>query len=137
MLIPFTPAGVPVIAASAAALLGLLSQRRAAQGAGVSDEIWLTIGVLTVATAAIRAAGPVLLGGRELPGPVQGVIALVAPALLAALVVVETVGAPEGGALELDARVVGVGAAAIALRFGAHDAPGGRARGARNGRSHG
>ena len=60
-------------------------------------------------------------------------IALVAPALLAALIVVETVGAPEGGAYELDARVVGVGVAAIALRFGAHDAPGGRAGGARNG----
>jgi branched chain amino acid efflux pump len=89
----------------------------------VSDEIWLTIGVLTVATVAIRAAGPVLLGGRDLPGPVQRVIALVAPALLAALIVVETLGAPEGGAYELDARVVGVGVAAIALRFGAHTLP--------------
>ena len=42
--------------------------------------------------------------------PFQGVIALVAPALLAALVVVETVGAPEGGSLDVDARVLGVGA---------------------------
>jgi len=82
-------------------------------------EIWITIAVLAVATAAIRASGPVLLGGRELPPRAQGVIALVAPALLAALIVVETVGAPEGGSLELDARVIGVGAAAVALRFGA------------------
>ena len=74
-------------------------------------EVWVTIAVLAVATAAIRAAGPVLLGGRELPAPLQGVIGLVAPALLAALVVVETVGAPEGGALDVDARVLGVGAA--------------------------
>ena len=50
-------------------------------------------------------------------------IALFAPALLAALVVVETVGAPEGGALELDARVLGVGAAALALAAGASTLP--------------
>jgi branched-subunit amino acid transport protein len=82
-------------------------------------EVWVTIAVLAVATAAIRASGPVLLGGRELPGRVQGVISLLAPALLAALVVVETVGAPEGGSLELDARLAGIGAAALALRAGA------------------
>ncbi len=81
-------------------------------------EIWITIAVLTVATAAIRASGPLLLGGRELPAPAMGVIALVAPALLAALVVIQTLGAPEGGSLEIDARIAGVGAAAIALRAG-------------------
>jgi branched-subunit amino acid transport protein len=82
-------------------------------------EIWITIAVLIVATAAIRASGPLLLGGRDLPAPAMGVIALVAPALLAALVVVQTFGAPEGGAYELDARIAGVGAAALALRAGA------------------
>lgn len=82
------------------------------------SEVWITIAVLAIATAAIRASGPVLLGGRELPGPARGVIALIAPALLAALVVVETFGAPEGGALEIDSRVLGVGAAAIGLRIG-------------------
>jgi branched-subunit amino acid transport protein len=80
-------------------------------------EIWITIGVLIVTTAAIRASGPVLLGGRDMPASVQSVIALVAPALLAALVVVETLSAPEGGSLELDARIAGVGAAAVALRM--------------------
>lgn len=78
-------------------------------------EVWITIGVLTVTTAAIRASGPVLLGGRDMPASVQGVISLVAPALLAALVVVETLSAPEGNSLELDARIAGVGAAAVAL----------------------
>jgi branched-subunit amino acid transport protein len=78
-------------------------------------EVWITIGVLTVTTAAIRASGPVLLGGRDMPHSVQSVISLVAPALLAALVVVETLSAPEGGSLELDARIAGVGAAAVAL----------------------
>jgi branched-subunit amino acid transport protein len=82
-------------------------------------EIWITIGVLGVATAAVRASGPLLLGGRELPAAATGVIALVAPALLAALVVVQTFSAPEGGVYELDARIAGVGAAAIALRAGA------------------
>lgn len=86
-------------------------------------EVWVTIAVLAVATAAIRASGPLLLGGRELPGPARGVVVLLAPALLAALVVAETVGAPAGGELELDARVAGVGAAAIALGLGARTLP--------------
>lgn len=79
------------------------------------SDVWITIAVLAVATAAIRASGPVLLGGRELPGRLQGVIALLAPALLAALVVVETIGAPAGGALNIDERLVGVTAAGIVL----------------------
>ena len=83
------------------------------------SEVWITIAVLTVATAAIRACGPLLVGGRELPAAAMSVIALVAPALLAALVVVQTLGAPEGGSYELDARIAGVGAAAIALWRGA------------------
>ena len=82
-------------------------------------EVWITVGVLAVATAAIRVCGPVLLGGRELPAPAMSVIGLVAPALLAALVVIQTFSAPEGGSFELDARIAGVAAAAFALRAGA------------------
>jgi len=77
-------------------------------------EVWITIGALTVTTALIRASGPVVLGGRELPARVMDVIALVAAALLAALVVVETFGG-EDQALEVDARAVGVAAAAFVL----------------------
>ncbi|HZG49453.1 MAG TPA: AzlD domain-containing protein [Thermoleophilaceae bacterium] len=40
----------------------------------------------TLVTVAIKAAGPVALGGRELPRAFTGVIVLLAPALLAALV---------------------------------------------------
>jgi branched-subunit amino acid transport protein len=80
-----------------------------------TSEVWVTIGVLVVATALIRAAGPVLLGGRELPAAARSVIALLAPALLAALVVVQTLGAPAGEEVVLDARVLGVGAAGIVL----------------------
>ena len=42
-------------------------------------------------------------------GARRDVIVLLAPALLAALVVVET-SAPEGGELEIDERILGVGA---------------------------
>ena len=68
---------------------------------------------VTLASAAIKAAGPILVGGRELPPRVNAVIALLAPALLAALVVTETFG--EDGHLVLDERALGVGVAAVAL----------------------
>jgi branched-subunit amino acid transport protein len=87
------------------------------------SEIWVTIGVLAVATAVIRASGPLALGGRDIPAQAAAVISLVAPALLAALVVVETVGAPEGGALELDARIIGVAAAGGGLAVGLSTLP--------------
>jgi branched-subunit amino acid transport protein len=47
----------------------------------------LLIGGCAAVTAAIKATGPVALGGRELPERFTGVIVLMAPALLAALVV--------------------------------------------------
>ena len=64
-------------------------------------------------TMAIKGAGPVLLGGRPLPPRAQSVVALLAPALLAALVATATLG--EGQRLVVDARVVGVAAGAVAL----------------------
>jgi branched-subunit amino acid transport protein len=74
---------------------------------------WATIAGLAVTTAAIKAAGPVALGGRELPEWALRLISLVAPALLGALVVVETFG--KGKDLVIDARVAGVAAAALVL----------------------
>ncbi|MEO8091794.1 MAG: AzlD domain-containing protein [bacterium] len=85
--------------------------------------VWVTIGVLAVATAAIRASGPVLLGGRDLPAPVHQVVGLLAPALLAALVVVETFSVSAGGGLEVDERTLGVGAAGIVLARGGSALP--------------
>jgi len=79
-------------------------------------EAWITIASLAVATAAIKASGPVLLGGREVPEAAMGVITLLAPALLGALVVTQTF-AGKQRELVLDARVAGVAAAAIALRL--------------------
>lgn len=76
-------------------------------------EVWLTIGVLAVVTALIKAAGPLAVGGRELPARVTAVIALAAPALLAALVVQETFS--DEGELVVDARAAGMAGAAVAL----------------------
>jgi hypothetical protein len=76
-------------------------------------EVWVTIVVLALATAALKLFGPLLLGGRSLPGSVFAVVELLASALLAALVVVETFG--QGRSLTLDARALGVAFAAVAL----------------------
>jgi len=76
-------------------------------------EVWITIGALALATAGLKLAGPLLLGGRPLPARLMNVIEPLASALLAALVVVETFG--KGRALTLDARALGVGFAAVAL----------------------
>jgi branched-subunit amino acid transport protein len=75
---------------------------------------WLTVAGLTIATAAIKAFGPVVFGGRELPALLARVIPLLAPALLAALVITETFGGP-GRSLVLDARGGGLVVAGIAL----------------------
>ena len=75
---------------------------------------WVVVAVLFVGTATMRAAGPVAFGGRSLSGRGAGVVGLVAPALLGALVVYETVNAG-GRGIELDARLLGLAAAALAL----------------------
>jgi hypothetical protein len=77
-------------------------------------EPWLLVTWLVATTAAIRAAGPVALGGRKLPSRAMGVIALLAPALLAALVVTQTFGG-EGSELVLDERAIGVAGAGVVL----------------------
>lgn len=74
---------------------------------------WITVAVVAAATIAIKAAGPVVLGGRPMPARLVGVISLLAPALLAALVATLTFG--KGQALVVDARAVGVGVGAVAV----------------------
>jgi uncharacterized membrane protein len=75
--------------------------------------LWITIVAVALANAATKAAGPILVGGRELPPSANAIIVLLAPALLAALVVTETFS--EDGRLVLDERAVGVAVAAVAL----------------------
>ena len=74
---------------------------------------WLIVLVVGAATVALKGLAPVLLGDRELPAPVARVNGALAPALLAALVVVQTEG--DGQAQSVDPRVAGVAAAAVAL----------------------
>jgi len=73
---------------------------------------WAAILALAAGTYAMKAAGPVLLGGRPLPARLVGVVALLPAAVFAALVVVDTFS--QNGELVLDARAAGVGAAAVA-----------------------
>ena len=75
--------------------------------------VWVTILGLAAATVAIKASGPLLVGGRSLPPLALRVIALMAPALLAALVVTQTFA--RDGELTLDARAAGLAAAAAAV----------------------
>jgi branched-subunit amino acid transport protein len=77
------------------------------------SEMWTVVLVVGAATMVLKSAGPVLLGGREIPTRLLGVVELLAPALLAALVAVQIVGGDRE--LLLDARVVGLAAAVIAL----------------------
>lgn len=77
------------------------------------NSIWIMIAALALATAGLKVAGPLALGGRPLPARALDVVELLASALLAALVVVETFG--KGVSLTLDARVVGAAFAAVAV----------------------
>lgn len=54
--------------------------------------LWLAIICVALVSFAFKALGPAVLGDRELPAATRGVIALLAPALLAGLVVVEVAG---------------------------------------------
>ena len=71
---------------------------------------------LAAGTYLLKAAGPLLLGGDRRLAPWLDRLAVLLPApLLAALVMTSTVAS--GKDLVVDARVVGLAVAALALRF--------------------
>ena len=74
---------------------------------------WLVVAVVGLATIVFKASGPVLLGGRALPQRVADVVDVLAPAMLAALVVTQTVGGDRE--LVFDERLLGVAAGGIAV----------------------
>ena len=76
-------------------------------------DVWIVVGVLTVICFVIKAAGPVALGGRDLPRWADRLIVLLPAALLSALVVVQTFA--DGKELVLDARAAGLAAAFVAV----------------------
>lgn len=73
---------------------------------------WATVLGLSLTLIVTKGIGPAVLGGRELPAAVTKVAGLLAPAVLAALIVVGTfTGA--GGQLVVDARAAGLVAAGL------------------------
>jgi branched-subunit amino acid transport protein len=68
--------------------------------------IWLMILGLALTTAAVKAVGPVVFGGREPHPAFMRVVAMMAPALLAALVVTSVL---------VDGRKLGVGADSVGV----------------------
>jgi branched-subunit amino acid transport protein len=68
---------------------------------------------LAAGTYGLKAAGPLVLGDRPLPTAVHRLAQLMPAALLAALVAVSTLAHQKH--LALDARLVGLAAAALAL----------------------
>ena len=76
---------------------------------------WLVVGVVGAVTVAFKASGPVLLGRRRLPARAAALVDVLAPAMLAALVVTQTVGGD--GEIVVDERLAGVAAGAVALRL--------------------
>jgi branched-subunit amino acid transport protein len=74
---------------------------------------WLVIAAVGAVTIAFKASGPVLLGARSLPPRVAAVVDVLAPAMLAALVVTQTVGGDRE--LVVDERLLGVAAGGVAV----------------------
>jgi branched-subunit amino acid transport protein len=77
------------------------------------SSAWVLVAGCTAVTAAIKGVGPVALGGRPLPGWLAAIVALLAPALLAALVATHALA--DGRQLRIGAVTVGVLAAGVVM----------------------
>lgn len=75
-------------------------------------SVWLAIAAMTAISLVMKAAGPVILGGRQLPREAERIIALLPAALLTALVTVQTFASDRD--LVLDERAAGVAVAVVA-----------------------
>ena len=71
------------------------------------SAVWTVVAVVGAATISFKALGPVGLAGHELPDRLGAVLGLLAPAVLAALVVTSAAGDWR--------RVLGLAAAAVAV----------------------
>ena len=72
---------------------------------------WTLLLALGAVSYALKAVGPLLAGGRELGPPVRRALDLVAVPLLAALILVQTLG--DAHRLVIDARVPALAVAGI------------------------
>jgi branched-subunit amino acid transport protein len=77
------------------------------------SPVWLCVLAVGAATIVFKATGPVLLGRRELPPWLAGPVGLLAPAVLAALVVTQAIGGDRE--IVLDARLAGLGGGGLAI----------------------
>lgn len=75
-------------------------------------RLWLSILAVCAANWLFKAAGPLVLGDRRLPFVARRVVALMAPVLLAGLIVVELAG-PDWHGLD-GPQVLGVAVAGLA-----------------------
>lgn len=78
--------------------------------------VWITIALVALVTFAIKGVGPALLGDRALPAAFSRVVVLLAPALLAALVVTSAIA--DGPHLQVGADTAGVAIAGLLLLRG-------------------
>jgi branched-subunit amino acid transport protein len=74
---------------------------------------WMVVLLVGAFTIALKAAGPVLLGGRELSQRLASAVEVLAPSVLAALVVTQAFA--EDGKVVVDEKLVGVGVAVVAV----------------------
>ena len=79
-------------------------------------SVWPTIALVALVTFAIKGVGPALLGDRQLPASFTRVVLLLAPALLAALVI--TNAAADGTRVQIGADTGGVTLAGLLLLRG-------------------
>jgi branched-subunit amino acid transport protein len=76
---------------------------------------WAAVLIVGAVTIGLKSAGTLILQGREIPARLNGMIELLAPVMLAALVVTNTFGGDHK--LVLDPRAAGLVAAAVSLLF--------------------
>ncbi|MEU6025569.1 AzlD domain-containing protein [Streptomyces tauricus] len=74
-------------------------------------HLWWAIICVALISFTFKATGPAVLGDRQLPAAARGVIALLAPVLLAGLLVVDVAGPPWTG---LDGPLL-IGLATVAV----------------------
>ena len=75
---------------------------------------WIVVLVVGAGTVLFKAAGPVFLGSRELPPRALALVEVLAPAMLAALVVTQAVGGDRELVVD-GARLAGLAVAGVAV----------------------
>ena len=77
--------------------------------------VWAVVVAVGAVTILFKAAGPVFLGARTLPPRALALVEVLAPSMLASLVVTQAVGGDRE--LVYDERLLGLVAAVVAIRL--------------------